>query len=121
MELPEIDPLEFEPLQALVDALFQVLWAAVRDPLIGSGPGMAAFGSDDQSFRIRMERFSNQKLAGPGSMGVGLIDRVPAEISGALKALQRSPAILRPPPDPPPRDPHGANPEPVHGQVTADL
>src|SRR4051812_49480393 len=116
MELPEIDSLELKSLQTLIDALFQVLRAAIRDPLVWSGPGVAAFGRDDQSFRIGMERLSDQKLAGFRAIGVRRVDQVHAKIYCPLQNLERLAAILRPTPDPLARNPHCAEPEPVHGQ-----
>src|SRR3954451_9993472 len=117
MELPKVDPLELESLQALVDALFQVLRPAIRNPLVRSRTGVAAFGGDDQSFRIGMKRLSDQKLARLRTIGVGAIYEVPSEIYGAFQNFQRFAAILRPPPDPLARDAHRTKPEAFHRQV----
>src|SRR2546423_4113916 len=121
VQLPEIDPVELEPLEAVIDALLQILGLAVRYPLVRPGPGVAAFRSDDQTFWIGMERFGDEQFAGLGAVGVGSIDKIHAELDHALQDAFRFFAIFRPTPDAVTGDAHRAESEPVHFKIAADL
>src|SRR6476620_5431000 len=120
MQLPEIDPIELETLEAVIDALLEIFGSAIRDPLVGTGAGVAAFRGDDESFRIRMQRLGDKELTCLRPIGIGRIDEVYPKFDRAFQNALRFLAIFRPTPDPVARDPHRAEPEPVHSEVAAD-
>src|SRR2546423_8991286 len=68
-----------------------------------------------------MKRFGNEKLSVLGSKGIRRIDKVHAELDGALQNALGFFAIFRPTPDTVTRDAHRAEPEPVHGKIPADF
>jgi hypothetical protein len=68
-----------------------------------------------------MKRFGDEELARLGPVSVGSIDKIYAELDRTLENFERAGAIFWPTPDAVARDPHGAEPEPVHGEVVADF
>src|SRR5947199_3108184 len=100
MQLPQIDPLEFQSLKTFIDGLCQVLRPPVWHPLSGTGPGVTAFRRDHQSFWVRIQRFSNEELVRFRTVSIGRVDEVDAELDRAPPNFLRVLSITRPPPVP---------------------
>ena len=121
VQLVEIDPLQPQPLQAPVNTLLQILRPPVRHPLPGAWPGKPALGRDDDSFRVRMQRFSDQELARLRPVGIGGIDQVHVQLDRAFENSACLIPIFRPTPDPVASDPHRAKPKPINRKIAADF
>src|SRR5437762_7564562 len=112
MQLPEIDPLEFQSLKTLINGLCQILRPAVLFPLSRTGPGLTAFRRNDESFRIRIQRFSNEQFVRFRTVSIGGVDEIDAQLDRAAQNLRRVLPIRGPTPDPLARQSHRAKPEP---------
>src|ERR1041385_6565014 len=121
MELPKIDPVELETLEAVIDALLQIIRLAVRHPLVRPGSRVATLCRDDETFRIRMERFGDEQLARLGGVALGGINKIHAELDRAFQDTFGFLAIFRPTPDAVTGDAHRAKPKPIHRKIAADL
>src|SRR5215475_7104467 len=108
MELVEIDALELQSLEAALAGLAQVLGPSVRDPLRRAGTQQSTLGRDHQAARIGCETLRDQPLADLGSIGIGGVDEVDAELDRAAQHVTRLGRILRLTPDVLARDSHGA-------------
>jgi hypothetical protein len=117
VQLVEVDPLEAQALQRSLTGLAQVLGPAVTRPLAGTGAGEAALGGDDETLGVGVERLGDQLLADLGTIGVGSVDQVDAELDGALENRNRAVVVGRRPPDSLPGDPHCPVAEPSHLEV----
>ena len=73
----------------------------------------------DQS-AIGMQRLANDQFGNVGSVGIGGVDKIDAELGQALQHPQRFGAIGRLAPDSAARDAHGAEAEAMHFQRAAD-
>jgi hypothetical protein len=100
MQLIQIDPLQLQPLQTVVDALRQIFGPAIRHPLPGARPGVPALRRNQQSFRIRMERFGDEQFVNLRAIGIGGVDEIHAQLEGSAQDLLRFLAVRRPSPDP---------------------
>src|SRR5437773_11692318 len=119
MQLPEIDPLEFQSLETFIDGLCQILRPPVWHPLSGTGSGVTAFGRNDESFWIRIQRFSDEELVRFRTVSIGGIDEIDAQLDRAPQNFLRVLAIGRPTPDPLARQTHRAEPKPVDQKIPA--
>src|SRR5205823_3863014 len=106
--------------QAFIDALRQIFRTTIRDPTARAWASETAFGRNHQSFRIRMERFCDEKLARFGAVGIGRVDQVHAKIARAPQNFLCVLAIGRPTPDPLARYAHRAEAESIHGKIAAE-
>ena len=120
VQLVEVDPVEPQPPQARLAALLEPLGARVARPLAGTGPPQAALGRDHEPVRIRVERLGDQVLAHLRAVRVGRVDQVDAELHDAPEEALGLLRIVGRAPDALPGDPHGAEPEAVNLEVTAD-
>ncbi len=120
VELIKVDAVHLEAPKAPFARLSQVLRASVFDPPSWSRPNQTAFGRDDHTCRVWMERLSNQAFGDIGAIGVGGIEKVNAQIDGPSQHRDRSVSILRFPPYPRTGQPHGAEPESMHGGDSTD-
>src|SRR5437773_11403171 len=93
MQLPEIDPLEFQSLETFIDGLCQILRPPVWHPLSGTGSGVTAFGRNNESFRIRIERFGNEELVRFGTVSICRVDEIDAQLDCAPQDFLRVLAI----------------------------
>ncbi len=84
MELVKINALNFQATQAHLNALAQVLRTGHGNPLVWSLAREAAFGCDDQTFGIRMQRLSNQILTDFRTIRVSGINEIYVQIKQAL-------------------------------------
>ena len=119
VQLIEIDPVEFQPLETFIYALRQALGPTVWHPLSRAGAGIAALGRDDQSFGIRMQRFRNQELVRFRPVSVGRVDQIHSELDCASQNLFCVLAIGRPTPNPGARQAHRAKAEPINRKISA--
>src|SRR5437867_7270743 len=90
MQLPQIDPLEFQSLETFIDSLCQIFRPPVRHPLSRTGPGLTAFGRNDESFRIRIQRFGNEQLVRFRTVSIGGIDEIHTQLERDAKLSSRS-------------------------------
>src|SRR6266480_4221335 len=77
MQLIEIDALQPQALQAAFQVLLELFGSAVGVPAAGARPRYAAFAADDEAFRVGMQGFGYQDLAGVRAVafrGVGEVD-----------------------------------------------
>src|SRR6478672_9241220 len=111
--------LQPEPSQAALADLAEVLRPAVGLPAVGARPDQAALGRDDQVVRVRVECLGDQGLADRGAVRVGGIDEVDAQLHHPPERGDGLVAAGRVAPDTRTGDPHGPEPQPVDGQVTA--
>src|SRR6266496_6333712 len=121
MQLPQIDPLEFQALETFIDSLCQIFGPPVLFPLSRTGPGATAFCRNYQSFRIRIQRFGNEELVRFRTVSIGGIDEIDAQLDRAPQNFLRVLAIRRPTPDPLARQAHRAKPEPVDQKIASQL
>ncbi|TMI15399.1 MAG: hypothetical protein E6H38_07475 [Betaproteobacteria bacterium] len=80
MELIEIDALQPQALQAAFQILLEFFGSAVRVPAAGARSRYAAFAADDEAFRIGMQGFGDQDLAGMRAVAFGGVEEVDAEL-----------------------------------------
>jgi hypothetical protein len=107
-------------LQAHLELLTQIAGKPERYPDIGTGAQQPGLGRDHQIVGVRRKRFSNQFLGDIGTVGVGGVDEVDAEVHCATQHADGFLAVLRRPPDTPAGDPHGAESESVDGEIAAE-
>ena len=113
MQLIEINPIGPQALEACLAGRAQMCWPPIGTPLAWPRPRQAPFGRDDQPIAIRRQRFGDQFLAHPGTVGIGRIDERDAKLDRSAKQAYRCCPIRRRTPDAPPGDPHGAEAEPA--------
>jgi len=82
-------------------------------PLSRTGPGVTAFRRNNESFRIRIQRFGNEKLVRFWTVSIGCVDEIDAKLDGTPQNFLRALAIRRPTPDPLACQSHRPKPEPV--------
>src|SRR5438309_5995887 len=117
MELIEIDALQPQALQAAFQVLLEFFGSAVGVPAAGAWSRYAAFAADDEAFRIGMQGFGDQDLAGMRAVAFGGVEEVDAELCRAPQHLERLCAVAGLAPDAAVvDDAHRAEPEPVDGQ-----
>src|SRR4029453_3168662 len=119
VELVQRYLLQPEPSQAAFADLAEVRRPAVGLPAVGAWPDQAALGRDDQVVRVRVERLGDQGLADRGAVRVGGIEEVDAQLHHPPERGDGLVAAGRVAPDTGTGDPHGPEPHPVDGQVTA--
>jgi hypothetical protein len=120
MQLVQVDPVELQPPQAGLAAFLQALRPGVARPLAGAGPPQAALGGDHEAGGVGMQRLGDQVLAHLGAVRVGRVDQVDAELDHPMEQALGLVGIVRRAPDAVSRDPHRAEPEPAHLEVSAD-
>ena len=121
VELVQRDLLQAQPAQAALAGRAEVLGPAVGRPPPGPGAFEAALGGDDQVVGIRVQRLGDQRLADVGTVGVGGVDEVDAELDRPAQHRLGLVAVRRLTPDAVTGDPHRAEAETVHGEVAADV
>ena len=80
VELIERDLVHLQAAEAALAGFAQVLGSAVGLPPARAGSGQTALGGDDQVVGVGMQRLGEQVLADVGSVGVGGVDEVHAEL-----------------------------------------
>src|SRR5438270_12116634 len=120
VQLIQIDPLQTQPLQTSFYSLFKMVRSAIWHPLAGSRPSETALCRDNESFRIRMERFCYQQSARVRPVRIGCIDQIDAELGRASEDLQCVRSVRWPAPNAFTGDTHRAKTKPVHGQIAAE-
>ncbi len=120
VQLPEVDALEAEALEAAVQLLAQPFRAAVLAPFSGAGAVEAAFRRDDEVAGIWMQRLGDQFLTDVRSIRFGGIDEIHAELDGPAEDGKTLLAVLRRPPHTVSGQSHGAEAEAVVGKVAPE-
>ena len=90
VELEEVDGLDPEASQAHLALLAQVLGPAHRQPLARPLPGEPGLGGDDQALGIGVEGLEDDVLADLGTVGVGGVDEVDAQLDGPAQHGRRT-------------------------------
>ena len=90
-----------------------------RQPDVRAGAGQAALGGDDAR-RVRVQRLADQVLADVRAVAVGGVDEVDAELDRAAQDGAGVVEVGGRAPDAVAGDAHGAEAEPVDGEVAAD-
>ena len=89
MQLIQIDSFQAEPLQTSFDSLFEMFGSAIWYPLAGSRPCETAFCRDDESLRIRMERFGYEQFARVRPIRIGCVDQIDTQPGCASENFER--------------------------------
>src|SRR5947199_391330 len=119
--LINIDSFQAEPLQTSFDSLFEMFGSAIWYPLAGSRPCETAFCRDDESLRIRMERFGYEQFARVRPIRIGCVDQIDTQPGCACENFERVLSIRWPTPNTFPGDTHGAKAQPIDRQVAAQF
>src|SRR5580658_7112257 len=99
----------------------QLLRPAVRLPPARAGTLKPALGGDNQIVRIWIERLRDEALADLGPVRVRRVDERDAQLDDPPQRRQGLRLIRRIAPDAAAGDAHGAETEPGHRQVPADV
>jgi hypothetical protein len=92
---------------------------AIGVPAVGAGARESALCSDDESLRIRIERFGDQGLVGLRAVAFGGVEEVDAELDRTPEDLEGVGAVLRLAPDVVVvDDAHRPQAEAIDGEVT---
>src|SRR5438552_18416127 len=62
-----------------------MLWAAVLNPFVRSGPLKAGFGRNQKIGRIGMQRLGDQTFTNYGTVGVGGVDEIDSQLDRAAQ------------------------------------
>src|SRR5437660_6192539 len=120
MQLVQVDSLEPQASKTSLTGGPEMLGATAHLPPIGSRAQESSLGGDDEVVRIRMERLGDEPFAHLGPVGVRRVDQCDAEPHGAAQDGDRLVVIVRLPPNPLARDPHGPEAEAVDREVAAN-
>ena len=122
MELPEVDGVALQPVQAQLNLLGEVLGTADGGPLVWAlAREKAALGGDDRAFVVGSQSFADEPFADGRAVGVRRVDEVHAQFYGALQHLLCRVAVLWFAPDAFAGDTHCAVAEAVDFQFAAQL
>ena len=83
-----------------------MLRPTIGDPTVGTGSRKPALCGHDQLCRVRIKRLGDQRLAGPGAIRVGGVDKDDAPIHDPSEQSDRLALISRRTPHPPAGDAH---------------
>ena len=119
VQLPQIDALDAEPLEAALHAIAQERRPAVDDPLVRSRPFEAGLRRDHEAF-VRVEHVANDVFADVRPVGLRGIDEVDAELGELAERCLGVAHARRWAPDALAGDAHRAEPEPMDDEVAAD-
>ena len=99
MELPEIDLLDAELPEAAFDPCNQIRGASIGDPLVRTRTRQTRLGSDKQPF-IGVKGLADQFLRNIGTVTVGGLDEVDADLVKPAQRRKRCATVRRRTPDP---------------------
>jgi len=119
VQLEQVDGVDAEPAQAHLAFLTQVTRITQRDPDVGAGAQQSRLGRDHQPV-IRVQRLADDLLGYVGAVGIGGVDEVHPEFGGSPQDPDAFVAVGGRAPYPLTGQPHGAEPEPVDGEVAAE-
>ena len=120
MELEERDLSQAQSPEAHLALLAQVLGPPDRIPAARPGAHQPGLGGDDQLAGIGAEGGPDQLLADVGTVEVGGVDQVDAQLDGSPEHPDALVPVGRLPPDPRAGESHRAEPEPVHHQLAPE-
>lgn len=92
MQLPETDALHAEPFQAPVRLRYQIFGASILAPLAGAAASQARIRRDQYS-RLPVQCFPNQLFGNVGTVRVGRIHEIDAQLRKPAQCLQDAQAI----------------------------
>ena len=117
VELVERDLFESQPLQALVAHGAQVLRSTVRSPPVRAVAQEPALGRDHDVVGVGVQRLGDELLAHRGTVRVGGVDEVHAELDRAPQDRDRLVVVGGVAPDAGAGDAHRAEAEAAHGEI----
>ena len=120
MKLKEIDALDLQSEETPFTTCAEMLWPAVRLPLVRTWALQSGLGGDNEILRIRMQSFGDQLLRDEGSVGIGGIDKSNAERDCPPQHGQAFFAIRWLPPDALASQAHRPKAKTMDGKVSAD-
>lgn len=120
VQLPQIDALDLEALEASLERLAQMAAVSVRRPLIRSGPLEATLCRDHQPLRIRVQRLGDEFLGHVWPVRVGRVDEIHSELDGAPKHADRFFLVRRRPENARASDAHGAQAHAIDDEIAAE-
>src|SRR6266566_3357502 len=97
-----------------------MLWAAVLNPFVRSGPLKTGFGRDQKIGRIGMQRLGDETLGNYGTVGVGRIDEIDSQVHCTSQDSDRLGMVGRFSPDARAGELHRAKTEPANGNIATD-
>ena len=116
MELPQVNPVQLQPLQAGLKLATKVFRPSILDPAIRTGALEPALGGDDQA-GIGVQSFSDQLLGDVRTVGVGRIEEVHSQLDCPLEHADGFITIPGRSPDTFAGQPHGAESHTVHREI----
>ena len=111
MLLVELDAFEPPPSQAVCTSAAQMIGSTISDPTVGTGSPKTTLCGDHQLCWVRMERLGDQRLADPGAIRVGGIDKGDALIHYTPEQRDRLALIAGGTPHPLSGDAHRTKPD----------
>src|SRR5438093_10765193 len=118
MELPEIDLLDAELPEAAFGLCNQIRGASIGDPLVRTRTRQTRLGRDQQPF-IGVKGLADQFLRHIGTVTVGRVDEVDADLVKPAQRPRRCTTVRSPTPDARAGETHRAEPETVTSGVSA--
>src|SRR6266704_6216172 len=94
-----------------------MLWAAVLNPFVRSGPLKAGFGRNQKIGRIGMQRLGDQTFTNYGTVGVGGVDEIDSQLDRASQDCDCLGMIGRFSPDAIAGELNCAEPEPANWNI----
>ena len=121
MDVIKVDPLEPQSLQTAFASFAQMLRATIFDPLAWTGAPEARLGGDHEVPRVGKQRLSDQSLGHFRTIGVGGVDQGDSKLDRTTEDGEGFFPVWRLSPDAGTSQSHGAEAEPVNGQVAAQI
>ena len=97
-----------------------MLWAAVLNPFVRSGPLKAGFGRNQKIGRIGMQRLGDQTFTNYGTVGVGGVDEIDSQLDRASQDCDCLGMIGRFSPDAIAGELHCTEPEPANWNIATN-
>ena len=116
VELPQVDPVQLQSLQAGLELATKVFGPSILDPAIRTGALEAALGGDDQA-GIGVQSLCDQLLGDVRAIGIGGIKEVHSQLDGPLEHADGFVTVSGWSPDAFAGQPHGAESHTVHREI----
>src|SRR3954470_24714610 len=116
VELPQIDPVQLQPLQAGLELAAKEFRPSILHPTVWPGALQAALGGDNQA-RIGVESLRDQLFGNVRSIGIGGVKEGYSQLDGPLEHADGFVAVLGWSPNTFAGQAHGAESHAVHGEI----
>src|SRR5579859_471823 len=120
MQLVEIDAIEFQPAQTAFASFAKMFRISIFRPPIWPAAVEAAFCGDDETGGVWIQSFGDDFLAYAGTVGIGGVNEVDAEIDGAAKHANGFAAVGGFAPDTLARDAHRSKAEAIDFEIVSN-